>query len=72
MLHIVLLSLVFFSILISTAAGIDLDSLLIETVGGREAFEKLAMVTSYHADGTVIINSRKGRFVKEYAYPDRE
>lgn len=71
MVYIALLSLVYFSISISSAASIDLDSLLVETIGGREAFEKLATVTSYHADGTVIINSQKGHFVMEYAHPDR-
>jgi len=69
--YMVLLSLFHFAVLISTATGIDLDSLLIETVGGREAFEKLAEVTSYHAEGTVFINSQQGHFVMEYASPDR-
>jgi hypothetical protein len=48
----------------------DLDSLLVTSVGGPAALEKLRTVTSYRIEGEMSLNAMPGRFVMYYAVPD--
>ncbi|HUV31000.1 MAG TPA: aspartyl protease family protein [Acidobacteriota bacterium] len=55
----------------SLSEAVNLDSLLIVSIGGRTALERLATVDNYRTEGTVSINGQQGTFVSVYAKPDR-
>ena len=52
----------FFIVPAAHAAEINLDSLLIVSVGGRSAVERLNAVTSISAYGNLVLNGIPGRF----------
>jgi len=53
------------------ARSFNLDSLLIVSIGGQEAFETLRSVSTYYAEGEVNINGQRGRFFMYSALPDK-
>lgn len=55
---------------ISPAAEVDLDSLLVESIGGPAALDTLSNVHAYRADGRIVLNGRSGEFSTYYAVPD--
>ncbi len=61
-------------IALATAAQLhafDLDSLLVVSIGGPEAYDSLKLLTSYHAKGSVDLNGLQGRFDQYFVLPDR-
>ncbi len=56
---------------LSTAAAFDLDSLLVESVGGEAAFERLRTVENIHATGEIKLNQQAGRFDMWVAVPNK-
>ncbi len=66
------LAFVFLSCLMAaTSAAIDLDSLFVQSVGGPAAVDSLRRMTSYQAEGSVVLNGMPGRFVEYFVPPDR-
>ncbi len=51
--------------------SMDLDSLLIKSVGGEEGLRTVSTMTSFRATGEVTMNGLKGRFVQVVVPPDR-
>ncbi|MEA3296712.1 MAG: hypothetical protein U9R56_02475, partial [candidate division Zixibacteria bacterium] len=50
-----------------SVSAIDIDSLLIKSVGGPSALDSIAAMTGYRAEGSVILNGQPGRFVEYFA-----
>lgn len=59
------------SLMAASVCAIDLDSLFVVSVGGPAAVDSLRRLTSYHAEGSMVLNGTPGRFVEDYAPPDR-
>lgn len=57
-------------LLSTSSAGIDLDSLLRQTIGGEKGFERLASVRSYRLTGDLILNGQAGTFSLTFERPD--
>lgn len=61
--------------LLTTAAGpicaFNLDSLLVVSIGGPKAYDRLERLTSYRAEGSVNLNGLQGRFEQYFMPPDR-
>ena len=55
---------------ITPVPAFDLDSLLVKSVGGQAALEKLRAAKSYRIEGEMALNAMPGRFVISYAVPD--
>ena len=54
----------------ATAAEFNLDSLLVQSVGGPAALDSLHCVSSFRAEGVVDLNGQAGRFVELFSAPD--
>ncbi len=54
-----------------SARAVDLDSLLLKSVGGTPAIETLEKMTSLQVEGTVRMNDMVGRFTEVYLAPDK-
>lgn len=68
------LQLAFFSLLAISGSPIcafNLDSLLVVSIGGPEAYDRLESLTSSHAEGSVNLNGLQGRFEQYFVPPDR-
>lgn len=52
------------------AEAFDVDSLLVQSIGGPAALERLRTVTSYRLEGEMALNAMPGQFVITYAVPD--
>jgi len=66
------IAVIVFSILtIPVAEAIDLDSLFVVSVGGRQARERLGRLVSYHAEGTVNVSGLVGRFEEFFVPPNK-
>ena len=50
--------------------ALDLDSLLVQSVGGPAAVDSVAAMRSYVAKGTMTLNGAKGRFTELYRAPN--
>ncbi|HPC10728.1 MAG TPA: aspartyl protease family protein [candidate division Zixibacteria bacterium] len=60
------------AVVVAAAAGaVDVDSLLVQSVGGPEAYRTLAAMTSYRTEGKADINGLEGTYTQIYAAPDR-
>jgi hypothetical protein len=53
------------------ARAADLDSLLIQSIGGMEALDSLAQIRSYRAEGAARFNGLHGRFTATFLAPDK-
>ncbi|MBD3403107.1 hypothetical protein GF420_09455 [candidate division GN15 bacterium] len=53
-----------------SADALDLDSLLIASAGGPDAFDTLRNVESYRVDGNVTLNGQPGDFTMYFKLPD--
>lgn len=49
----------------------NLDSLLVVSIGGAEAYDNLKRLTSYYAEGTVNLNGLQGEFEQYFVPPDK-
>jgi len=54
----------------ASAAAFDLDSLLIESVGGPDAVDSIAAMKSYMTEGSIILNGVPGRFTEYFRAPN--
>lgn len=55
----------------SASYGLDLDSLLVKSVGGPEAVAKLKQLQSFEITGSLDINGLKGNFRELFGAPDK-
>ena len=55
----------------SNAQSINVDSLLIESIGGPDALEKIRSLETMHVTGSVDFNGMSGRFEILFRPPDR-
>ncbi|MEA2030209.1 MAG: retroviral-like aspartic protease family protein [candidate division Zixibacteria bacterium] len=51
-------------------ASPNLDSLLVQSIGGQTALDSLKHITSFRAEGNVNLNGQSGRFYELFASPD--
>ncbi len=58
-------------LLIVPVAAVEVDSLLVASVGGPAAVDSLRGMTSYTAEGVVTLNGLPGRFTEYFVPPDR-
>jgi len=58
-------------LLVSTAATFDLDSLLVESVGGPQALERLSRMENLVQEGRVVLNGIDGSSKDIFAPPDK-
>lgn len=59
-----------FLLIAGTATAIDLDSLLVQSVGGPAAYERIANMKSAYSEGDLLLNGTPGTFVSIQAPPD--
>ncbi|HOP07801.1 MAG TPA: retropepsin-like aspartic protease [candidate division Zixibacteria bacterium] len=55
---------------VSGVSGFDLDSLLIQSVGGSEAYQRIVRMKSAYSEGDLLLNGTPGTFVSIQAPPD--
>jgi hypothetical protein len=55
----------------STCFGFNLDSLLVQSVGGQAAADKLEKLKSFEILGAVDVNGLKGNFREVFSAPDK-
>lgn len=55
---------------VAGAGAFDLDSLLVESVGGERALESISDIRTVSATGSVVLNGEVGRFNQYFAAPD--
>jgi len=56
---------------VGTVSAVELEKLLVNSVGGERAMEKIRRTKSYHVSGSVSLNGMPGRFVEHVVPPDR-
>jgi len=64
-----LLTLACLTIIATPLYAFNLDSLLIASIGGHEAYDSLQHLTSFRAEGAVNLNGQQGRFVEYFVPP---
>ncbi|MBD3256908.1 hypothetical protein GF377_00650, partial [candidate division GN15 bacterium] len=52
-------------------SAFDLDSLLVKSVGGSAAVERIERLDSYYATGTITLNGMPGKFTAALMMPDK-
>ena len=52
-------------------SAFNLDSLLVASVGGIDAYDCLKHLTSLRAEGAVNLNGQEGTFIEYFVPPDR-
>lgn len=55
----------------ATTGAVDLDSLLVQSIGGPDALDTIAAMTSYRTEGVANINGLVGEYTQLFATPDR-
>ncbi|MFQ6007916.1 MAG: retropepsin-like aspartic protease [Candidatus Zixiibacteriota bacterium] len=56
---------------VTSSSAFNLDSLLIVSIGGQEAYDTLKQMTSYRAEGSVNLNGQQGRFEEYFVTPNK-
>ncbi len=67
----IVVCLLIFTFCLGQVSAFDLDSLLVKSVGGEAALERLKGATSSFSGGTVVLNGEPGRFEQYFVYPDK-
>ncbi len=55
----------------SAAGAVDLDSLLIKSVGGQPAYKTLRHFSTFHSSGKAFVNGTEGTFEQYFMAPDK-
>jgi hypothetical protein len=69
--RVILLPAGFVLVAASYSDAVNLDSLLVQSVGGPEAVERLRSLSSYYATGRVSVSGQPGSFEMSFLSPDK-
>ena len=58
-------------VLTASVSAFDLDSLLVKSVGGEQAKDRMESVRTFYLKGNVSLNGMPGKMELAYLYPDR-
>ncbi len=55
----------------TSAAAIDLDSLLVRSIGGPAALDSVRTLKAYRSEGSMSLNGTEGKYVEYFMAPDK-